>query len=161
MPSFKLRVDGLSTGAVANTFLTALAVKFANTTGHRARLRSLAIGGTGGAPQDIQVSARLRRTGNTSDGTSTAVATTYVTKADPNSIASNVTAIGKNYTVEPTTYEPGSLGLGSFNARNTIIKEWALDQAPVWGPNQTLGLEVAPGSATATTLEVTLEWEEF
>ena len=41
MPHFKLKVEGLATGATANAFITLLGLKFANTTGHRGRLRKL------------------------------------------------------------------------------------------------------------------------
>ncbi|MFA7254120.1 MAG: hypothetical protein WC107_06235 [Patescibacteria group bacterium] len=158
---YKLKVDALATGAAANTYATLLGLKLANTTGHRCRLRRLVIGGGGAAAEDIQVSLRLRRTGNTADGTSTAVNVNTIGDARGGSVASRVAAIGKNYTVEPTTYETGALGLGAMNSRATLIMEWGPDDAPVWGPNQTLGLEAAPGSAAAAHLEAALEWEEF
>jgi hypothetical protein len=51
---------------------TILALKFVPTrTGHQGRLRRLIIGGAGGAAQDVQVSLKLDRTSNTTDGTST------------------------------------------------------------------------------------------
>jgi hypothetical protein len=161
MPHFKLRVEGLVTGSTANAFTTLLGIKYATTTGHRARLRKLLLGGSGAAPQDVQLSVRMQRTNNTADGTSTAVNVNTIAKADPGSLASNVSAIGKNYSAEPTNYENGILGVGAFNSRGTLIMEWGPDEAPVWGPTQSLGIQVAPGSATATYLEATLEFEEF
>ena len=82
-------------------------------------------------------------------------------QADPASVASVLTAIGRNYSAEPTTFETATLGVGAMNSRGTLVMEWGPDEAPQWGKNQTLCLEAAPGSATATTLEVAAEWEEF
>jgi hypothetical protein len=159
VPHFKLGVTGISTGATAGAYITLLGLKLANTAGHRARLRRLIVGGGGGAPQDVQVSLRLRRTSNAADGTSTAVSTTLVTKADPGSVASVLSAAGKNYSAEPTTFEAGG-PVAALNARGTLVWEFG-EEGPVWGINQTLCLEGAPGSAAAVTLEATAEWEEF
>lgn len=161
MPKFSVNVLALATSASANTYATLLALKFANTTGHRARLRRLVLGGAGGAPEDLQVSFRLRRSNNTGDGTSTAVNVNTIAKADAGSVASNVAAIGKNHTVEPTDYENGALAGGSFNSRGTMVLEWAPGEGPLWGPNQALGLEAASGEADSAALQATLEWEEF
>jgi hypothetical protein len=161
MAHFKLRAPAVVTGSTANAFITLVGLKFANTAGHRGRLRKLIVGGAAVSPQDVQVSLRLRRTDNTTDGTSTSVNVNTIGQADPNSIASNLAAIGKNYSAEPTTFATGMLGVGALNSRGTLVMEWGPDEAPIWGPNQTLCLEAAPGSATATTLDVTEEWEEF
>ena len=158
---YKLNCAGVVTGATANTFITLLGLKLANTAGHRARLRRLIVGGGGGAAQDVQVSLRLRRTSNAGDGTATAVNVNTIGQADAGSVASRIAAVGKNYSAEPTAYETATLGLAAMNSRATLAIEWGPDDAPVWGPNQTLGLEGAPGTATAVTLEVTAEWEEF
>jgi len=158
---YRIKVDSLATGTSANTYKTILGLKLPDTAGYRARLRRLIVGGGGAAAEDLQVSLRLRRTGNTADGTSTAVNVNTIGKADGDSVASRISAIGKNYTAEPTTYETGAVAGGTINTRATLILEWSPDDAPVWGPNQTLGLEAAPGSASAAHLEATAEWEEF
>jgi len=157
---YALKIGGLVTGSTANAFLTLVALKFADTAGHRGRLRRLVIGGGGGAPQDVQVSLRMRRTNNAADGTSTAVNVNTIGRADPAQIASNVAAIGKNFSAAPTTFEDQTLGLGALNSRGAICLEWGPDDAPHWGKNQTLAIEAAPGSATAVTLEIALEWDE-
>ena len=159
--NYKLKVEGIATGAVANTFITLLGLKLPDTAGYRARLRRLVVGGGGGAPQDLQVSLRLRRADNTTDGTLTAVGVNTIGDARGDSVASRISAIGKNYTVEPTTFENGTLGLGVMNTRATLVMEFGPDEAPEWGPNQTLAVEGAPGSATAANLEIAAEWEEF
>jgi hypothetical protein len=158
---YKLRVGGITTGSTANEFITVLGMKLPNTVGYRARLRKLTIGGAGAAAQDVQTSFRLRRTNNTSDGTSTAVNVNTIGKADPNSRDSFVSAIGKNYSAEPTTFENGTLGVAPINSRNTLVMEWDPETAPKWGPNHTLCLEAAPGAASAVSLDVVAEWEEF
>ena len=160
MAMFHCKVEGLVTGAVANTFKTILALKFADTLGHRARLRKLIIGGGGGAPQDLQVSLRLRKTDTTADGTSTAVNVNTIGKSDPTTGASNVAAIGKNCTVEPTTMGTDTLGGGAINGRGGLVLEWPGDDAPIWGRKECLCLEAAPGEATAAKLEVYVCWEE-
>jgi len=161
MPHFSTKVDGLATGAVANTYLTVLGLKMANTAGHRAKLRRLVISGGGGAPQDEQASIRIRRTGNTADGTSTAVNVNTIAPKDEGCVASNIAAMGKNYTVEPTTYATEILAGGSLNARGQLVLSWPGDDAPQFGINQTLGIEAAPGQAVALNLEALAEWEEF
>ena len=158
---YSLQVAALATSASANAFITMLGLKLANTSGHRARLRKLVVGGGSVAPQDLQVGVRVRRTDNTGDGTSTAVNVNTIASADANQIASRVSAIGKTYTAEPTAYENGVLAGGSLNTRGTLVLEFSADEAPVWGPNKTLGIEAAPGSASAATLDITVEWEEF
>ena len=160
MSQLKLRAGSLVTGSTANAFITLLGLKLPAGTGNRARLRKLVVGGGGVAPQDVQVSLRLRRTNNTTDGTSTPLNVNTIGKADPNALASVMAAVGTNYSAEPTTYETGTLGIGALNSRGTLVMEWGPDEAPIWGPSQTLGLEAAPGSATATTLDVMAEWEE-
>ena len=154
------KVEGLVTGAVANTFKTILGMKFADTLGHRAKLRKLVVGGGGGAGQDLQVSLRLRKTNIDADGTSTAVNVNTIGKSDPTSVASNVAAIGKNYTVEPTTMGTDTLGGGAINGRGGLVLEWPGDDAPIWGKGECLCLEAAPGEATAANLEAYVCWEE-
>jgi len=161
MAKFQLYVPDIDTGGAANTFITILGLKFADTTGHRGRLRRLFLGGGGGAPQDLQVSARIRVASNAGDGTSTAVNVNTIGKVDQLSVASNVAAIGETYTVEPTTYATQMHGGGSFNCRGGLLLEWAPEDAPQWGKNQTLGIEAAAGEATVARLEAFIEWEEF
>jgi hypothetical protein len=160
MPRFALNIPQLSTGASAGTYAARLGLKLANTAGHRARLTKIVLGGGGLGPQDVQLSFRLRRTDNTSDGTATAVSAAEIARLDPDSLASNVSA-KKTYTVDPTTLEDGAVAAGSVNARGCLVLEWAAGEGPRWGKNQTLVLEVAPGSATNTSFDVTVEWEEF
>ena len=61
MPFFGTKIDALVTGTTANTYITLVAMKLANTAGHRAKLRRLVITGGGGAPQDVQASIKLMR----------------------------------------------------------------------------------------------------
>lgn len=160
MGLYSVYIPGITTGSSANTFITVAGLKMANTVGHRCWLTRLVIGGAGAAVQDVQVSVKIDRTGNTTDGTSTSVNVNTIVKADANDIASRVNAIGKNYSVEPTTYD-GTAGFGgSFNSRGTLVLEWAPRLGPLWGINQTLGILAAPGAATATSLNLHLEWFE-
>ena len=154
---FAATVYNAATGSVVGTFLGILGIKAANTTGHRARLRSLVVGGAAGAAQDIQVALRLVRSNNTSDGTKTDVT---VTKKDADSLAANLTAAGP-YTANPTTLESTFVWEGSINGRGVLVMEWSDDDAPVVQKNQTLLLQGSPGITTAVTLAATMEFEEF
>lgn len=160
MPIYHCKVEGLTTGTTVGTFKTLVGLKLADTAGHRARLRRLILAGGGSAAQDIQVSARIAKTDNTTDGTSTSVNTNTIGQSDDNDIASNVSAIGKNYSVEPTTIGTGLLGGGSFNTRGGLVLEWNHDEAPIWGKNETLLIQGSPGETTAANLEAYVEWEE-
>lgn len=161
MPFFCTTVDGLETGATANTYKTILSLKMGATAGHRARLRRLVVTGGGGAPQDLQASIRLRRSNNTTDGTSTAVSTDTIGKKESASVASNVAAIGKNFSAEPTAIENGILDGASLNCRVGVVLEWNEDNAPVWINNQALLIQAAPGEASTARLQASPEWEEF
>lgn len=160
MAIFSINIPSISTGATANAFITIAGLKLANTAGHRAKLRKLMIGGSGGAAQDIQVNFKIDRTDNSADGTSTAVATTLIFAHDQDGGASNMAAIGKNYSGEPTTYAGDTGSGGAVNSRGSVLLEWPSGQGPSWGKNQTLGILAAPGANTATTLALMLEWEE-
>ena len=149
------------TGAAANTFITLLGLKLANTAGHRGRLKRLIIGGAGEAAKDVNVSIKIRRTDNSADGTSTAVNVNTIASKVSEQIASIVNAAGKNYSAEPTAKENGELARFSLNGRSTVILGPAdFGTEPRWGKNQTLCIEGAPGEASAVTLDVGLEWEE-
>ncbi len=160
MPSFSVKVDGISTSASANTYKTILGLKMASTTGHKARLRRLTVGGGGGAAQDLQVSVKIDRTTNATDGTSTSVNVATILQHEADSVASNVNAIGKNYTVEPTVLAGDAGAGGSLNTRGALVLEWQRGEGPEWGITQTLCILAAPGAATAATLDVGVEWDE-
>lgn len=154
-----LKVEGVATGSAANTFTTVLALKLADTAGHRGRLRRLVIGGGGGAPQDLQVSVRIRKSDLTTDGTSTSVNINLI-GGDADDIASRVVAIGHTFTTDPTNVGTETLGGGTFNTRSALTLEWPEGQGPLWGKGETLLIEAAPGEATAALIEAGVEWEE-
>lgn len=158
MPHFTAEAEEMATGSSVGTFKTMLGIKMANTTGHRARLRALNVGPGGEGAQDINLTLRVSKTNNSTDGTSTAVT---AKKKDPGSVASNAAAIGKNYSVEPTTVNSQHDYGNGFNSRATHIKEWSKEEAPVFGPNETLVVQMAPGAAAAVKVTITAEWEEF
>jgi hypothetical protein len=150
--------QAVSTGATGAAYTTVLGIKFANTAGHRARLRKVSI--SGNEATDRAVAWRVDRSDNTTDGTSTAGTTANILQHDPDSAASNVSAIGYTYTVEPTTVAADTGIGGSFNCRGGDIKEWAPGSGPLWGKNQTLLIKAAPATSNATALVVSVEWEE-
>jgi len=156
MRRYAITAYDVATGAVAATYKSLLGLKAADTAGHRGRVRSITIGGYKATPQDHQVGVRLVRTDNNADGTATAVT---ATKLDADDEASNMTG-KKNYTVEPTTLESIYLWEAGVHARGGIIKEWGPGEGPLWGKNQTLLLQATPGSTTAVSLVVGIEWDE-
>lgn len=160
MALYSVWVPAIATGASANAFITLLGLKMANTAGHICYLRRLVVAGGGAAAQDINVSIKLDRTDNTGDGTSTSVNVNTILSANSLQIASRVNAIGKNYSGEPTTYSGGIGFGGALNSRGILILEWPRLDGPQWGKNQTLGILGAPGAATATNLNISVEWEE-
>ncbi len=104
----------------------------------------------------------MQRSDNTADGTpGAALNVNTIAKADPASSASNVGAIGINYSAEPTSYGTQAFGLPALNGRATLLLEWDPEEAPEFGPNQTLALQAAPPTAAAVALKVAAEWEEF
>jgi len=163
MAVFGTTIPQVATGNTANTFTTLVGVKFADTTGHRARLRKLVISGGGGAPQDEQITVKITKGDISGDGTSTAVNVNTIGKQDPLSVASNVAAIGKTFTAEPTAKGTTIHAAGGLNARGLLVLDWSGDpsQAPAWGKGETLCIEGAPGQAVAVNLTVALEWEEY
>lgn len=155
---FAITAEDVATGAVADTFTTLIGLKAANTAGYRARLRSLSVGVSGDAPADRNVAVKIARTDNSGDGTNTAQTPV---KLDAASRASIMTG-GVDYTAEPTTYESTPLWAFDFNLRGGVLdKAWDAEDAPVWGPDQTLGILAAPRTANAESLTITAEFEEF
>ena len=157
MAHFSATAYDVATGAVVDTFTTLMSLKAANTTGHRARLRKLTVGGAGQIAQDIQAALRLLRSDNTGDGTATSVTPT---KKDADSLAANITA-AKAHSAEPTTMDTTYVWEGSINSRGTLVMEWDAADAPVIQKNTALNLQGSPGTTTAVTLNITMEWEEF
>ncbi len=157
---YSVTVHSVQTAAVVDTWETIMALIVANTAGHRARLRSLTIGGGGAAVQDIQVAFRLIRTNNATPGTPGSSPTPK--PKDPASLAAKLTA-GVAYSAEPTVLETTEpfVYQGSINGRGEVIKEWPGEDAPVIPQNTTLCLQATPGAATAVNLTATMEFEEY
>lgn len=157
-------LTGPTTLGTAN-YLTTLGLKFANTTGHRGRIKRILLSGfpSGASPQDLQILAKAVVFDNTAAGTFTTVNVSNIAKHDPASIASNVLAIGKEYSIEPTTAKR-IVGEGAYNGRSfipLIILPLDDQSGPIWGMNETLGIMVAMNSgSTAPEVTVTLDWQE-
>lgn len=145
------------TMTVTGAYKTVLGIKFANTTGHRGRLRSCLIYHYNETPADDMLMPLIVVTNNATDGTSSSVT---AAKYDENSVASLAAAIGGNYTVEPTTIQTPHKFEAGFNIRGTFLKEWAPGEGIEWGPNQTLLLQLIRNVADRTCRAI-LEWEEF
>lgn len=159
MSSYALSARSLDSGTTPGTFETLLAVKFADTLGHRGRLRSIHVGGDDDS-DDIQITVKVAVTNNTTDGTAGNDVLADIAQKDANDIASRVAAAGSQYSGEPTTYGKPVLQR-SCNSRGGIQKEWSERDAPLWGKNQTLGVLVTiGGGSTAAHVTIDLEWDE-
>jgi hypothetical protein len=160
MPKFVVPFDNVATGAAADTYKTMAAIRVADTAGHRVRLRALHVGPADDAPVDKCLAIKISRVADVSAGgagTSTAVTPA---KKDVASTAALASA-GKNYTVEPTTYETEALWQGAINSRGAISMVWSADDAPVVGQDALVGVLMAPRDAAAVTVSGSLEFEEF
>ncbi len=158
---YKLSFSNIASGAVADTFKTIAAIIAAATVGHRARLLSLQIGPAGDTPTDVAVAVKLNRTNQATAGTCTAVTAANMAKADKLSLDCLMSG-GRNYTVEPTTYDTEAPFQLDFNLRGGFLKEWVdPNQMICWGPSQTFGLLIAPRTAVAVEVSGTLEFEIY
>ena len=158
---YSLTIEDVATGADADTFTTMLALKAANTTGHRGKLRRLVVGPSDDTPADLNLSVQVNKTGNTANGTGTDnVASANLPKADPAQRNSIMTGY-YSYDTEPTTYDTEAPWRMDFNRRGGLIENWTHEEAPSWGPDETLGILLAPRTAAAARVTITLIWEEF
>ena len=157
---FSVNFDNLASGASADTFATIAALIAADTLGHRCRLRALTLGPADDAPVDLNLAVQIKRVDDVSGGgAGTKGSSPTPMPLDSESRAAVITA-GTGYTVEPTTYgDP--LFQADMNRRNTILKEWSEEAAPVIHRDQLLGLLVAPRTAAAAVISGCLEFEEF
>lgn len=156
---YSVPFSDLPSGAVADAYVTLAALVAADTAGYRCRLRSLTVGPADNAPADLNVSVALKRVDDVSaGGAGTATAVTATTKDSLSRAA--VIAGAKGHSVEPTTYGT-VLWECDLNLRNSVIKEWGPDDAPVISRDQLLGLLAAPRTAAAARLSGVLEFEEF
>lgn len=159
-PHFSTQIN-CQTGASAGAMTTIAALKLGSA--RRVRLRELRIGGGGGttAAQDLQVELQLRRSDQTTDGTSTSQNVNTIAKGNPDQVAaSGVSAIGHTFTVEPTTIDNGLIGLGAFNTRGVFHAVWGPGEGPLWDVSTTILLQGAPTTATAAELSVGIAWDE-
>lgn len=154
---YALTFSDVASGAVADTFKTFLGIIAGATAGHRGRLVSLELGPADATAQDINYSARINRTDQSTAGTAGASPTPA--KVDPNAEASVMTA-GRDYSAEPTAFETEPIWEVGLNSRGSFFKEWLPSDAPRWGPSETLALLIAPRTGTAVNLSGTLIWEE-
>ena len=158
---YSLTVEDVATDSAADTFKTLLALKAANTAGHRGRLLQLCVGPSDDTPADLNLAVRVNKTDNAGNGTgATSVASANIPKADPNQRDSIMTGY-RGYATEPTTYDTEAPWKFDLNRRGGLIQNWDDREAPTWGPSETLGILLAPRTAAAANVTITVVWEEF
>ena len=156
---FCVPFSAVDSGAVADTPKTIAAVQAGDTAGYRCRLRALAIGLSEDTPVDESIEVSVKRVDDVSAGgagTKTAVTPTPMDSLSRAAVCS----AGKNYTAEPTTYGEALFEV-ELNGRNSLVKEWSPEDAPVCNRDQLVGLLVAPRTANAREVTGSLEFEEF
>lgn len=142
--------------AVADADTTLAAIIAADTAGHRCRVRSIALGFSDGTPADENMGVSLQRTDNAGAGAKSAFTPVPF---DSDSLAAIITA-GVDYTSEPTDYGDPLWAI-ELHQQNSLIQEWAPEDAPVCNRNETIGLVTTPRVATAATMSGHIVFEEF
>jgi len=142
--------------AVADADTTIAAVIAADTAGHRCRIREIALGFADDAPADLNMGVSLQRTDNTGAGTKTPFTAVPL---DSLSLASIISG-GIDYTAEPTTYG-NPLWAIELHRQNSLIQQWAPEDAPICNRNETIGLVTTPRTAAAATMSGHIIFEEF
>ena len=136
-------------------------VQAADTAGYRFRVRSIQIGCSEDTPVDESLLVALKRVDDVSaGGAGTPAASPTPTQLDSLSRAS-VMAGGTDYVGgEPTTSGTALFEI-DLNGRNSLVKEWSPEDAPVANRDQLIGLLVAPRTANAREVTGSIEFEEF
>jgi len=166
MSRYVCSISNVVIGSTPDTFVTMLAIISADTAGHRARLRRLAVAGSMDAPVNGNIAVKLNRVSDVSAGgagTSTAISAANMAKKDSASLATVITG-GHTFTVEPTVYDTKPLFEGEFNAIGGKIDEaWSSVDAPTIDRDMLLGVLVSPRVSTvnAAPVTITLEYEQF
>lgn len=159
---FFMTANNVACGAVADTYTTLAALIAAATTGYKARLLRLNVGPSDDSPADANISVKVARIDDVSAGgagTKTGVAAADMGRPFSDQRDGIITG-GHTYTVEPTVYGDPVFQM-DFNVRGGFFHEWDLADAPIIDNDQLLGILVAPRAASAATVSMTLEFEEF
>ena len=159
---YQFSFSNMATGADEDTFRTMVGIIAGATAGHRGRLLSLDVGLADNTPQDLNMAVRVNTTNQDTAGTpSDTVASANIRKADPNQ-RDSVMSIGRLYSVaEPTTYDTYVPWEEDMNRRGGMMKVWTLEEAPTWGPDQTLGILIAPRTDAAAQVTISGTFEEY
>ncbi len=155
---FTLSFRNIAGDATGDADTTIAAVFTADTLGHRCRIREIALGFSDDAPADLNMGVSLQRTGNA--GAGTAASSPTPEKLDSLSLASIVSA-GVDYTAEPTTYGTNPLWAIELHRQNSLIQQWASEDAPICGRNELIGLVTTPRTAAAGSMSGHIIFEEF
>lgn len=157
-----------TTGAVADTYKTLVAIIAADTAGHRAALLSLNVGCSDNAPVDETFGCQIQIVKDVSAGgsgtSSISVTAAQMARADWGEIDGVITGkidfVGGG--VEPTTYDSSyPLFNHEFNTRGGFFKEWTFETAPKIGRDQLLGVLFTPRVATARNLSGSITFQEY
>jgi hypothetical protein len=158
---YQFSFEDQATSSSVDTWKTMAGIIAGAAAGHRGRLLSLDVGFADNTPPDLNIAVRVCKTNQDTAGTATdTIAAGSVQKADPNQ-RDSVMSIGRLYSVEPTTYDnykPWQMGV---NCRGGLMKTWTLDEALSWGPNQTLGILMAPRAAGVMQVTFSGTFEEW
>lgn len=157
---YSLTVEDVATGAVADTYTTLLALVAGSTTGHRGRLLQLIVGPSDNTPQDLNAGVRVSKTNQDTAGTPGSTVSAANIPKHPNERVSTMTG-ARAYSVEPTTYETYPAFQADMNRRGGMMQAWTREEAPQWGPSETLGILFAPRTDAVARVSATIIWEEW
>lgn len=164
MAFWTIPFNNVSTGNNADTADTMVSAIVPDTAGSRIRVRAISIGAATDSPTDVPFGVKLQRIADVSAGAAgtagSSITAANIPKHDSLQADAPCSA-GIAYTAEPTTYETHALWQTEMNARDSLIKEWLPDEAPVASRDQLMGLLVTPRTAVALIVSGSMTVESF
>ena len=159
MARFGLHEYNLEAGNFAGRCL--LVLKLADTSGHRARLRSLYLCGGWAAADDQQIVTSVELANNAVDATGGADISDQIHKMQADAIATRISSAKSQCAGMPTVVQRVAWQ-AVFNGRTPVFREWNNPQtAPIWGPNETLIVTGWVRAGNTIKIQPFLTWEEF
>lgn len=157
--------ENISSGAVADTPKTLIALRAADTLGYRFRILSVYVGPADDTAADLNVELQLKRVDDVSTGSAgTPNATPTPVPQDSLTMASVITC-GTDYVTggaEPATYTNPVWGI-AMNRRNSFpdVLHENDPRVPVANRDQLIGLLATPRTGAAAVLSGYITYKEF
>lgn len=161
---YVVNFNNISTGAVADTDKTLIAIRAGDTLGYRFLLLELFVGPADDAPVDLNVRLALKRVDDVSAGSAGTPDSTPTPEPIDSLARASVITAGVDYITggaEPSAYG-NDLWVGDMNRRNSISQIWDENdpQVPVFNRDQLAGLVGAPRTGAAAVLSGKMVFKE-